>query len=69
MKLVALAGENPSGEAVAAIQHSLCAKLGEGIVVHMQLVAEIPAGPTGKFRPYFSPIAPRKRLTIAASPE
>jgi phenylacetate-CoA ligase len=54
VKLVPLAGETPEPASVAAIRQSLRERLGEGVLVKVELMKEIPASANGKFRPYFS---------------
>jgi phenylacetate-CoA ligase len=54
LKLVPLPGQAPPGEALATIRGTLGERLGAGVAVEIQVLEEIPAAPSGKFRPYFS---------------
>jgi phenylacetate-CoA ligase len=63
VKLVPLAGQAPSVEALAAIHQILAESLGPGVSVETEVVEEIPAEPSGKFRPYYSLVSRPNRET------
>jgi len=54
VKLVALPGASPSPEAIAGVRQVLGERLGKDVQIEVELVALIPPGSNGKFRPYYS---------------
>ena len=59
--------EEPDPDKAVRIERVLAERLGQGIHVEVTLVAEIPPGPNGKFRPYQSYVTSSLRA-VSASP-
>ncbi|MCZ7384318.1 MAG: hypothetical protein O8C63_06155 [Candidatus Methanoperedens sp.] len=54
VRLVPMPGETPAADALTGVRQILAERLGRDIYVEIEVVDEIPAGPSGKFRPYYS---------------
>lgn len=57
VKLVPLPGEIPPAQSLADIRRIITERLGTDVLVHVDVVDQIPAAPNGKFRPYFSMVS------------
>jgi phenylacetate-coenzyme A ligase PaaK-like adenylate-forming protein len=66
VKLVPMPGQTSAADSLASIRQIYAQRLGEGISVEVEVVEEIPAGSSGKFRPYYSLVSsPNARRTDA----
>jgi phenylacetate-coenzyme A ligase PaaK-like adenylate-forming protein len=53
VRLVPLPGEDPPAQADDAVRRTLSGRLGASVSVEIEMSEYIPAGPNGKFRPYY----------------
>lgn len=56
VKVVPIEGQTPTRETLAVLREALVEGLGASVSVDIEVVAEIPAGANGKFRPYYSKV-------------
>jgi phenylacetate-CoA ligase len=58
VKVVPITGQAPTPETLADLRQAIVENLGTSVSVHIEVVSEIPADASGKFRPYYS-LVPR----------